>query len=260
MIEDPTFGPLGAYQAWGVVTAVIYAAALYLVARRAGASVRDTLVIAAAALFGLYLGSRLFFELVEFPFMPGKMWVSVPPLLTRLPSPLGFTFLGGLAMLGVLGIGLGLSPLVKPGPGRILDVLTAPTALGFAVSKAGCVLAGCCYGRPTDGWLHVTMPHLHTSAIERTVPVRFLEMGLSAALAALALRALLRARGPRLRDGTIFSAYVLVASLARFASGYLRGDYEIVLGPLHAVQWGALALAIAAGASLAALIATRRST
>ncbi|MBW2263152.1 MAG: hypothetical protein JRG91_14375 [Deltaproteobacteria bacterium] len=76
MIEDPTFGPLGAYQAWGVVTAVIYAAALYLVARRAGASVRDTLVIAAAALFGLYLGSRLFFELVEFPFMPGKMWVA----------------------------------------------------------------------------------------------------------------------------------------------------------------------------------------
>ncbi|MBW2263153.1 MAG: prolipoprotein diacylglyceryl transferase [Deltaproteobacteria bacterium] len=149
---------------------------------------------------------------------------------------------------------------MRPGPGRILDVLSAPTALGFSVSKAGCVLAGCCYGRMTDGWLHVTMSHLHTSAIERTVPVRFLEMGFSAVLAAIALWALLRAGGPRLRDGTIFSAYVLAASLARFASGYLRGDYEIVLGPLHAVQWGALILAVAAGSSLAFLVATRRST
>jgi phosphatidylglycerol:prolipoprotein diacylglycerol transferase len=258
MIEDGTFGPLNAYQAWGVVSAVIYLAALYLVARRAGLGVRDTLVVSAVALLALYVGSRLFFELVEFPLMPGRMWVRVPPLLARLPSPLGFTFLGGLALLAVLAAVLGLTPLVAPGPGRILDVLAAPTALGFTASKAGCILAGCCYGRPTDGWLHVTMSHLHTSAIEPTVPVRFLEMGVGLVLAALAL--LLLERPPaalRLRDGTIFAGFALLASLARFGSGYLRGDYEVVLGPLHAVQWGALAIAAIAGGSLAFLVATR---
>ena len=259
MIEDATSGSMNVYQSWGVVTAVIFLAVHYLVARRAGASARDTLVIAGVALLGLYLGSRLFFELVEFPLMPGRMWVRVPPLLARLPSPLGFTFLGGLALMAALGLALGLTPLVRPGPGRILDVLAPTTALGFAVSKAGCVLAGCCYGRPTDGWLRVTMPHLHTRAIEPTVPVRFLEMGLSAALAAATLWLLLRPPARlRLRDGTLFAAYVLVAALARLASGWLRGDYEVALGPLHAVQWGALALALGAGAALAVLVATRR--
>jgi hypothetical protein len=101
------------------------------------------------------------------------------------------------------------------------------------------------------------MPHLHTKAIEPTVPVRFLEMGLAAALAALGLWALLRPPA-RLRDGTIFAFTVLVLSLARFASGHLRGDYEVALGPLHAVQWGALVLAAASAAAIAILIATRR--
>lgn len=261
MIEDATSGSMNVYQSWGLVTAVIFLAVHQLVARRAGTRVRDTIVIAGVALLGLYLGSRLFFELVEFPLMPGRMWVRVPPLLQRLPSPLGFTFLGGLTLMALLELGLGLTPLVRPGPGRILDILTPTTALCFAVSKAGCLLAGCCYGRPTDGWLQVTMRHLHTRAIEPTVPVRFLEMGLSAVIAAVALWALLRPpAGWRLRDGTIFAAFALVAALARFASGFLRGDYEVTLGSLHAVQWGALVLAMASGASLAFLIATRSRT
>jgi phosphatidylglycerol:prolipoprotein diacylglycerol transferase len=258
MTPEPTVSTLPVYHAWGVVTGIVFAAALYLTARRAGVGPLDCVKIMLVAFLALYLGSRLFFELVEFPFMPGRMWVRVPPLLQRLHMPLGFTFLGGLAALGLLGGALGASPLVGPGPGRVLDVLVPPTALGFAVSKVGCLLAGCCYGRPWDSPLAVTIAHMHTRALESTVPVRLLEMGFSLVLAGLALWALLAPRpGLRLRDGSIFAAYLAAASLARFLFGFLRGGYEIAIGGLHAVQWGALVLAGAGAAALVALFVTR---
>jgi phosphatidylglycerol:prolipoprotein diacylglycerol transferase len=138
-------------------------------------------------------------------------------------------------------------------------VLTPPTALSFSVSKVGCVLAGCCYGRPTDGWWGVALEHMHTRTVETTVPVRFLEMGAAAAMGALALLLLTRPRPRwRLREGTIFAAFLTAAALARFGFGFLRGGYEIRMGSLDAVQWGGLVLGLLGAGLLGFLLATRK--
>ena len=247
---------LQTYETWGVLTAGIYALALALLARRAGFCTRDWLVVGVVCGLALYLGSGLFFEIFEYPFMKGRMWIDPPPAWLRPLRPMGFTFLGGLAALGLGQLVLGLTPLVRPGPGRILDVVTPVTALVFALSKVGCLLAGCCHGRPTDAWWGVTMMHLHTDAPEKVVPVRILEMLVSLAVAGAGAWILWgdRARG-RVRDGVLFASYLLVASVTRFALGFLRGDYEIRVGPLDGVQWGALGIALVAAVVLVVLLA-----
>jgi len=247
------------YETWGVLTGVAFALMLWPLARRDGWRQRDYWAVGIVTCLALYLGSRVFFEALEFPFMAGKMWIRVPPLWQRLFLPVGFTYLGGIAALGVLQAALGATRLVAPGPGRVLDVLSPVCAFDFALSKVGCVLAGCCYGKPTDAWWGISIRRMHVQAIERTVPVQFLEMGISLALGAAALGPLLRPRvGKPLPAGTIYSGYLAAASLSRFVTGFARGDYEIPLGPLDAVQWGAIGLAIAASASLAAILACAR--
>jgi phosphatidylglycerol:prolipoprotein diacylglycerol transferase len=258
MLHDLAIGPLTLYQAWGVLTGLVYAAILLVVGRRAGIGTRDVLVIGVVTCAALYLGSRLFFEILEFPFMAGRMWLRVPPLARRLLMPNGFTYLGGIGLMGLAHLALGSSRLVEPGPGRILDLLSPVTAVVFALSKVGCVLAGCCYGRPTGAPWGFEIAHMHLAGIERTVPVRFIEMGISLAIGAVALVLLLRAPTRwRLRDGTIYAFFLAASSVARFLAGFLRGGYEVRLGPLDAVQWGSLGLAVAGTALGAALLATR---
>ncbi len=243
-----------AYSIWGIVTGAIFALAFYPLARRAGLFARDYLAIGAVACVSLYLGARLMFEIVEFSHLPGRMWIPAHPLVLRIFEPAGFTFLGGLAGLAAGETALGLTPLVKPGPGRILDLLSPVCALGFATSKVGCLLAGCCTGAVTDSWFGVTARVMGTSEPARMIPVRELEMAAGLLMAGATLALVLRPLGRRaLRDGAIFAGYVTAASLARFGAGFLRGDYEVTIGPLHAVQWAAMAMAVIAGASTAAL-------
>ena len=230
-----------AYEAWGVVTGVLYALLMYPVARRAGIGARDFWVIGVVTCAALYLGSRVFFEALEFGHMPGRMWVDPHPIWLRIWEPVGFTFLGGAAALFPAHLALGLSRAVKPGPGRILDVLAPVTAFAFAASKVGCLLAGCC------------------GAADPRVPLQVIEMAIAIALGVAALAAIFRAPASwRLRDGTVYAAWMLASSVARFATGFARGGYEVRLGPLHAVQWGAAAIAIASVAALAWLVASRR--
>jgi phosphatidylglycerol:prolipoprotein diacylglycerol transferase len=248
------------YQAWGAGSALLFLVVLLLVGRRAGLGLRDVLLLGVVSLVCLYLGARLFWELVEFPHMGGRMWVRVAPLHERLPRPLGFTYLGGLAALVPAGLAVGALPFVRPGPGRVLDVLAPPAAFGFAWSKVGCLLAGCCYGAATRVWYAVRMTTVDSDEPVSMVPVRLLEMGFSVLLGAGALALLLDTRlARRLGDGAVFAWYLTLASFARFGAGYLRGPYEIVIGPLQAVQWGALVMGCAGLAAATALTLRRPS-
>jgi phosphatidylglycerol:prolipoprotein diacylglycerol transferase len=62
-------------------------------------------------------------------------------------SSFGFTMFGGF----ILAIPLIFlwARLVKFPPGRLFDLLTPGWALGIFFNKIGCLLNGCCFGRPT---------------------------------------------------------------------------------------------------------------
>ncbi|MDF7800881.1 prolipoprotein diacylglyceryl transferase [Pontiellaceae bacterium B1224] len=103
-------------------------------AKKSGQSSEHLLPIALAAFFGGLIGAKLPVILLNL-----RYGFSLEALLT------GRTIVGGLVggTLGVLFIKrkLGIR-------GRYGNLLAAPIALGMAIGRLGCLLNGCCYGKP----------------------------------------------------------------------------------------------------------------
>ncbi len=110
---------------------------------------------------------------------------------------------GGAALYGGLALSLVISPLVlgwlRLAAGAFWDVAAVTILVGMVFTKIGCLLNGCCGGRPTDGWL--ALPLANARGIrKRRVPTQLLESALAAALL-LGLAAVWRWRG---FDGEVF--------------------------------------------------------
>lgn len=105
-----------------------------------------------------------------------------------------------------------------------LDITALGIGTFLAFGRAGCLMAGCCHGRPS-GWgvrygqSHVRegLPHCYSGV--RLLPVQALEslfvLGTVAAGAWI-----LRSSAP----GAVFSSYVVVYGAARFGFEIIRGD------------------------------------
>jgi phosphatidylglycerol:prolipoprotein diacylglycerol transferase len=106
-----------------------------------------------------------------------------------------------------------------------LDALAPGVALASAVSRLGCLAAGCCWGRPTDSWIGMRFTeraHELTGVPigEALVPTQLL----SAGAGFLILGVLLLLRKHRAFNGQIILAYLMLYSVACFAIGFWRDD------------------------------------
>lgn len=68
----------------------------------------------------------------------------------------GFSLYGGI--LGALASFLIWSGVQRQNPLPLLDALTAPSALAFALARVGCFLNGCCGGKATNSFWGVVFP------------------------------------------------------------------------------------------------------
>ena len=140
---------------------------------------------------------------------------------------------------------------------------TIPIGLGFG--RIGCFLAGCCFGKRTDGWFAVSFPpHSNASDAQfklgelesagrwsHTVhPTQLYEAAVSFGIAALCLY-VVHAR--KRYDGQVFAAFLALYAVGRFVLELLRADDRGGIGPLSTSQLVGLALV-----GVAALIHTRR--
>jgi phosphatidylglycerol:prolipoprotein diacylglycerol transferase len=113
---------------------------------------------------------------------------------------------------------------------RLADVLAPSIALGYFFGRWGCLMNGCCYGRPTSlPWgiqfpsNHPTFPlYVHPTEIYDSL----LNLGLYVFLAWLYRR--------KKFDGQVFAAYLIAYAVTRSFVEYFRGDYT----PIH--YWGGL--------------------
>jgi phosphatidylglycerol:prolipoprotein diacylglycerol transferase len=132
---------------------------------------------------------------------------------------------GGLVFYGGL-IGAAIATIVlakiKRVPMWVLgDILAPSLALGYALGRIGCLLNGCCYGRPCGlPWAihfpdpHQTFPHpVHPTQIYDAL----LALGLCAVLAKIFKR--------RRFDGQIFVLFLMGYAVLRSAVECFRGDY-----------------------------------
>ncbi len=159
---------------------------------------------------GLYLGAvgaRVLFVLIYDPLLLRE------DFLRSLAFWQGTgTWLGG-PLLGPLGIALYLRVLGRP-IGSNLGSLAPGLALFHAVARVGCLVSGCCYGRPTD----VAWAIFSKQANAMVHPTQIYSMA-GELVNLVVLQALWRRPGQR---KYLYPLYLLILGIHRFLSEFLR--------------------------------------
>lgn len=117
---------------------------------------------------------------------------------------------------------------------RHLDMAVAPIALGQAIGRVGCFLAGCCYGSPTDSWCAVTFPAgSHAPAGVPLIPTQPIS-----ALLNLANAVILVIAGRRFKThGRTGALYMINYGVGRFLIEFFRNDPRGSIGVLSTSQF-----------------------
>jgi phosphatidylglycerol:prolipoprotein diacylglycerol transferase len=244
MYPEFDVGPI-TVQSFGLCFALGFLAAGALVWKRLGeiGEPRDwSYEIALAALFGGALGSRVYFVVQNYDEVKGD-------LLGNVFSGGGLVWYGGI-------VGGALAVVLWAWWRRflrlaLLDLAAPALALGYAIGRCGCQLAGDGdYGKPWDGPWAMAYPN-GTVPTDRTVhptPVyETLAMGLCAWL--------LWQLRDRVRNGVLFAIYLVYAGMERFLVEFIRRNTEDSIG-LTTAQLESLAL-LAVGLVWIAMVVRR---
>jgi phosphatidylglycerol:prolipoprotein diacylglycerol transferase len=230
---------------FGMMLALAFLAVGALLARRLGELGRPVdwaYEITLAALGGGLVGARLYYVVQNYDDVRDD-------LLAGLFGGAGLVWYGGL-LGGALAVWL-WSRWRGMGGLELLDLCAPGLALGYAIGRVGCQLAGDGdYGQAWDGPWAMAYPDGEVPVDETVHPTPVYET-LAMGLVALWLW---RWRD-RLRPGLLFALYLVAAGVERFLVEFVRRNSDAALG-LTMPQLESLAL-IAAGAAWLALAARR---
>jgi len=256
--------------AYGMMLMVGFLLAVWMARQRAAALGLEKIEIFDMGIFAIIggvLGARLLHVLVYWPdyFASRKLWPEWMGSLGWLGAVVatwngGLVFYGGLAG-GMLALWLFARrrkiPLID-----VFDFVAAPAAVGLALTRVGCFLNGCCFGRASDLPWAVTYPdrspvysYLDESGqLCHHAPFPVHPAQLYETLAALAMAALIWwLIYPRRKfAGQAAFAFGLLYAAWRFANEFLRGD-TFAGGPsltnLTVFQYISIGLVLAFGAA-----------
>lgn len=223
-----SLGPFTIYT-YGVLLAAAYLIGLKLAMVRARARHLDSarvLDLGVWIIISALVGAKLMLLIVEFPYFRAN-----PAELFSLARS-GGVFYGGLifaVLVAAWYIGRHGLPLWTT-----CDVFAPGIALGHAIGRTGCLMAGCCFGRPTTVAWAVTFTDPAAAANVGTPlgvplhPTQLYEAG--AELAILAFLLATERRG-RTFPGRTFWSYMLLYAISRFIIEFYRGDERgMILG------------------------------
>jgi phosphatidylglycerol:prolipoprotein diacylglycerol transferase len=168
---------------------------------------------------------------------------------------------GGLMFQGGLIAGLALAiTLAAMGRFRFLpmaDAIAPALALGQAIGRVGCLLAGCCYGRLAPGGFPLALTFPRGALAPAGIPLYPTQAAESIGLFLLTY-ILIRLLGRPRPAGLVLAAYLALAGLIRFSVDLFRGDFR---GPktlgLAPTSWVALA-AMLSGLALGLWLLARK--
>jgi phosphatidylglycerol:prolipoprotein diacylglycerol transferase len=195
------------------------------------------------------VGAKLLLLIVDW-----RLYADRPELLPGLLR-LGGVYYGGL----ILAVVTGLWYVRRKGLNtwKVADILAPSIALGQAIGRIGCFMAGCCYGTACSHPWAVTFtdPAAHDNVgVPLHVPLHPTQ--LYSSLNALLIFGLLMLVARRKRfDGQVFWTYAGVYSVTRSLIEFFRGDYRGTLfgGAVSTSQFVSLFFLAAAIASYALL-------
>ena len=207
-------GPVVIYS-YGLMLALGFAIAVYLVRRRAEIEgIKSSVIVdlCFCIIVTGIIGARLLYVFENYDYYLKN------PLEIPMINKGGLILYGGIILASVTTI-----IFVKVRSlhlWKVADLLMPYVAFGQAIGRIGCLLNGCCYGKPTAGLFGVNMPghytKIHPTQLFESVAMLFIFF------------ALLLLRKRKKYDGQIFFYYVIFYSIIRFLIEFLRGDNQVV--------------------------------
>jgi phosphatidylglycerol:prolipoprotein diacylglycerol transferase len=210
---------------YGVLLAVGFVLGLWTASRRAqryGIAPEHILDGGIWLIGGAIIGARALYaisywpKLMEDPLFPGAPWTEVFMVQRG-----GLVFYGGL--LGAIASGIFYTWRKDIPVWSFGDAMAPSIALGYVPGRLGCLMNGCCFGRPSAlPWaVHFPADHdTHGVGVHPTqVYDSLLNLALYACLAWIYRR--------KQFDGQVFSLYLLGYALTRSTAELFRGDYVV---------------------------------
>jgi phosphatidylglycerol---prolipoprotein diacylglyceryl transferase len=242
---------------YGVLVALGFLAGLWTASRRGlrdGIAPEKILDAGVWIIVGTILGARGLYaisywdRMVQVPSFPAMPWTEIFMIQKG-----GLVFYGGLigaSLATILYVWKNSLPLW-----RLADALAPSIALGYVPGRLGCLMNGCCFGRPTDLPWGVSFPPGHETYGHAVHPSQIydslLSLGLYVGLAWLYRH--------RKFEGQVFAAYLICYAVSRSFVEVFRGDYaDRYLGFATPAQLISLVI-LAAGVTLYGILIRRAS-
>jgi phosphatidylglycerol:prolipoprotein diacylglycerol transferase len=220
---------------YGVLLALAYLAGLQLAvvrARRAGLDPARVMDLGIYLIIAALVGAKLMLIAVDFEYFRHQ-----PRELLSLVRA-GGVFYGGLIaafLVGLWLLGRYRLPVWTTG-----DLIAPGIALGHIVGRFGCLLAGCCYGRPTDVPWAITFTNPVAAANVGTpldVPLHPTQLYDAGAEAIILIVLLVSERRGHPFPGRTLWLYMLLYAISRFIIEIYRGDERGALMGLSTSQF-----------------------
>ena len=215
--------------AYGVLLAIAYLAALQLAvvrARRRGIDGSRVMDLGIYLIIAALVGAKLMLVLVDFEY-----FVREPAEILSLIRA-GGVFYGGL--IAAVGVALWLVRRYELPMWTTADLFAPGIALGHVIGRFGCLLAGCCYGRPTSVPWAITFTDPAAAANVGTplgIPLHPTQLYDAGAELLILVVLLATERKGRPFPGRTFWLYILLYGTSRLLIEVFRGDDRgMVLG------------------------------
>ncbi len=214
---------------YGVLVALAFLAGFALIgyrAKQAGERVDDYLEAIVWFIIAGIGGARLFY-FIWFP----EVFLKDP--IGSMFSQGGLVWYGGL--IGAFAAMWIYARIKKIRLFRFGDIVAPAAAMGLAIGRIGCLLAGCCYGAPCDLPWAIQYPHSHETHGFPVHPAPLYET----VLMLLAMGILLKMDAKKPFEGFTTWWFFIFAGIVRFSLEFIRGDKLIWSQnfQLSASQW-----------------------
>lgn len=214
-------GPFTIYS-YGVLLAAAYLIGLWMAVRRARAAGLDgdrVLDLGIWVIIAALVGAKALLFIVDFEHFTSS-WADFTQLLRS-----GGVFYGGLIGATVTCIYQLRKHNLAVWPAG--DLFAPGIALGYMVGRLGCLMAGCCYGKPTQVAWAITFTDPAAAINVGTplnVPLHPTQLYESLAGLAIFLVLMVTERRGRQFAGRSFWLFVLLYAVSRFIIEFYRGD------------------------------------
>jgi len=239
----PRIGPVRTYGILYLTSIILYFVVSWRIAKRHGLKRRVWITAGICYMLGMTLGAKVLFDL--------RHHILDLSALFQAEHWLRGGLWGGLLAYFALAVPIVL--LLSRQRLAALDLLATAIPIPWMIAKLGCLLNGCCYGRPCSLPWAIIFPEGARNAPAGVLlhPTQLYEIGIML----IVLFVFARLRSDRWR-GTKLLWFLLLYGFGRAATDFFRGDAESYLYPgwLTLTQLLCIIAGVVAGLVLALLL------